>query len=473
MSYNVQVILAGRSGRGSGLGWVPWTGLGLCAPLLADDNPSVGLSRSQFLVASLALLFGVRAFWQHGGRQITTAGVYSLASAIFVGFAGLYWWSTQGPQLSGEILLATCACYFTHLWMFYGFWHRYALRPLPLATPRRTHGAIANGGLTVGAMVMIVGVIASAIGLNASWASPTAFAGMALMTVALFNQPRKRGIGIWRVAIVLVAFLLYARYVFSGFGRLNLATLAFLVAAAASVHLRGHAVKAFGLLICGPALYLFAILRESFGRDLYGPQGLNGIGSVVSPLATFAQLIEARPRLPLGGGSTLLGALVVQVPSQVWENKPPGFGRILAEIFQPDVVDDGGSMAALSPGEWLYNFGWIGIILMVPVLGYSIRLADRWLWRAVNRPVVTRANLISLCGALIAVSGIADLQWGGAQTFSGRTGTRLLVLLLVLLVWVRPNPASILGLQPRSDGRGGTGTEDATTSTASNIKAMR
>ena len=77
-------------------------------------------------MSSLALFFGVWAFWQHGGRQITVAGVFSLSSAVFVGYAGLYWGSQVG-DVDVTMVAATGACYFTHVLLYCGFWRRRAV----------------------------------------------------------------------------------------------------------------------------------------------------------------------------------------------------------------------------------------------------------------------------------------------------------------------------------------------------------
>ena len=95
----------------------------------------------------------------------------------------------------------------------------------------------------------------------------------------------------------------------------------------------------------------------------------------------------------------------------------------------------GQSFAALSPGEWLFNFGWAGIVLMVPVLGIAIRWADHWLERSIRTPLCSQAGLLSLVGAIVLAAGMADLMWSGTQIFNARTGTRLIVIGLLFVTW--------------------------------------
>ncbi|WP_426565258.1 hypothetical protein ACPPVT_02815 [Angustibacter sp. McL0619] len=401
---------------------------------LDTSDATVGHAHAQFGISVLALLFGVWTFWTHGRRQVTAAGVYGIGSAVFVGFAGLYWWNDRGRLLPGTLFAATAVCYFTHVGMYFLFWHRQGrgFKDLPWHPAERD---VSNGGVLLGAVVTLCGVAAASRGALISLSGPTAFAGIALMTVSLCRQTNLRALSPLRILLIGAAFALYARYVFTGYGRLNLAALGLMVAIVVARQVPGRTVKLVGLLGVGPALWVFIQLRESFGRSLYGGSGLSGIGSVVSPLRFFARLIDLQASLPLGNGDTFLAALVTPVPSALWADKPPGFGAVLAQIFNPQVLGVGGSLAALAHGEWFYDFRWWGVVAMVAVLGLAVGWTDRWLLAASSRPIVHRWQLLSLTGAVLASAGVVDLLWVGSQTYMARTGVRVLVLLLLLVTW--------------------------------------
>ncbi|GAA4994825.1 hypothetical protein GCM10023317_23770 [Actinopolymorpha pittospori] len=396
------------------------------------------MDTAQLIVSSLALVFGAWAFWQHGGRQITAAGVFSMSSAIFVGYAGLYWWSQAGV-VDATMVAATSACYFTHVLLYCGFWRRHGLAIRQEATPA-ADPAILRGGAVTGAALALIGAAAAAGGVGPPiLAGSVSFVGVTLLCVCVFNLPHAPGgtPGLRRILLVVGAFGLYAHYVFGGFGRLVLASLAFCIVAAACVHVKGRGAKALVLAATAPALWVLVQAREALGRTMYGETGLDGLGSITAPLHLFARMLAEGDDLPRAYGSTFWAALVTQVPRELWASKPPGLGLVLAEHFAPQLASIGGTLAPLSAGEWFYNFGLLGVALMIPVLGLAIRLADTWLIRVVRRPLQTRTRLLSLTAAIITAGGIGDLLWGGTHTYNGRTGTRLLVLLAMALTWAR------------------------------------
>lgn len=84
--------------------------------------PSVGYSRAQAVVAGSALAFGAWVFVTHGGRWITAAGIYSLASSAFVGYAGLWWLERLGPSLPSHLFVATLIGYLSNVLTFAFAW---------------------------------------------------------------------------------------------------------------------------------------------------------------------------------------------------------------------------------------------------------------------------------------------------------------------------------------------------------------
>jgi len=89
-----------------------WAVLGVFAMLLDSSGPATGHDRSQLALSVLMVAFGAWAFRRHGGAEVTAAGIYYLSAAIFVGFAGLRWWS-RTTVVDDATYLATTTGYWT------------------------------------------------------------------------------------------------------------------------------------------------------------------------------------------------------------------------------------------------------------------------------------------------------------------------------------------------------------------------
>jgi hypothetical protein len=136
---------------------------------------------------------------------------------------------------------------------------------------------------------------------------------------------------------------------------------------------------------------------------------------------------------PLGWGCTFWASAVVWFRVDCGE-KPEGFGAVLVPILSPELVGTQQSDLALSRGEWLFDFGVMGLVLMVPRTGMVRARVDRWLAAASVRAIDTRQQLLSLVGATVVAAGLADLVWGGTFTFTSRAAPRLLIVGLFLLL---------------------------------------
>lgn len=391
-------------------------------------------SNAQFAVSMVALTFGAWSFWQHGRNQLTVAGIYGFCSAIFVGFSGLNWWSLG--QSNQHLLVATFACAITNVLMYYIFWYRLGTERWPTAQPRGSDPLVVQSALMVGAVLTLVGAGASTLELGPeALSAPVAFVGVTMLCVSLAAQTTTaRQLGIVRLLIVAGACGVYVQYTFSGYGRLVLASLGLVVAASLCLRLPGRTVKALGLIGSGPAIAILVRARENFGVAEYGYE-LDGLGSITAPLQQFAVMVQGLPDAQLGHGSTFWAALVTHVPSGLWTDKPEGFGLVLAHEYNPTLASIGGTLAALDRGEWLYNFGWWGVVAMVPAIGLLVLWADRWLFGSVHKPLATKRALLGLSAALIVAGSMGDYLWGGAHTFTGRAGTRLLVVLALTMTW--------------------------------------
>jgi hypothetical protein len=202
-------------------------------------------------------------------------------------------------------------------------------------------------------------------------------------------------------------------------------------------------MKALVLATIGPTLVVLTYARQQLGTAIYGAE-LDGSGSVTQPLADFGRLLSLYDHglLDLGHGSTLLVSAAFFVPRALWPGKPDGFGAVLTQILEPELVSIGQSLAAHLGGEWLYDFGYLGLGAMVLVMGWAIGRLDRWASGVLARPLTDRRTVVQLAAIVVMLAGIPDLEWAGTFTYWSRTASRLAVLAVLLLVadrrWAEP-----------------------------------
>ncbi|MET8201883.1 hypothetical protein [Micromonospora taraxaci] len=413
-----------------------WLGLGV-ACLLVEPNTSVGWNRDGSLVMSLlATLFGAWVFWRDGGRQITAVGLYNLAFAFFVGFSGLYqtvkaWTFDPGIPL----FTAVTVCYFVQVVTWWLFWSGAVPRRLP-PTAAQADGRTAGWAVKSGLLLLVLAVVmAIAAPDTVPVANPIGFVGLVLFAVGLLRGPVGRHTFLWGV-VLLLAFAFYFTYLFNGFGRIVVGTLALALLVISAHRDQRPWTKLLILGGAAPALLFLAGLRATGSQDSLTMVDQDGFGSAISPLHSFAQLLRLNEvgLLPRGWGETFANAAVGLVPRALWEGKPAGFGADLVAFLNPELVGTGHSAAALAHGEWLYNFGLLGLGLMVPATGLAVRLIDRILAWASSRPLMTPHALGAYAGAIITAVGLFDLLWVGSFTYVVRGGGRLLVLAAVILI---------------------------------------
>ena len=255
----------------------------------------------------------------------------------------------------------------------------------------------------------------------------TAFASAALLAASLLLH-HGSGLGVWRLALAAGAFLMYAFFVFSGFGRLTLGALGLAIGIVSTKWFRGRVIKAAILVLSAPTLVILSVTRVAFTASLNPDQG--AIGVRIRDQSTHgvrATPGDARPA-PAGVRIDVLGSR--GCPGASWDlaEQTPGFGAVLVPILDPRLVGTGHSEAALAHGEWLYNFGLIGLVLMIPVLSVIVRAIDAWLEAVNSRPILDHRRLLAFVGASIAAAGLVDLVWVGTFTWVARSGSRLLVI---------------------------------------------
>jgi hypothetical protein len=390
----------------------------------------------------LAVLFGAWVFWRHGGTRITAVGIYNLAFAVFVGFGGFYH-STKNVMSDPGIPLFTivAVCFFGHVLTWMLFWGNGAPAAAARSDAARVDAGTAGWAFTFGLALLAVAVIASLVSAETEFtAKPVGFAGVVLLAAGLLRGP----LGRWKVlcgSLCAVAFTVYFFYLFDGFGRIVLGSLALALLVILSHGDRRRYTKALVVLGGVPVMLFLAALRAGGAAS---DVDSDGFGSAVSPLSAFAELwqMNAIGVLPRGWGGTFFAAAVALVPRAFWPEKPVGFGYELVPYLAPELAGTGHSVAALWYGEWLFNFGVVGMVAMIPVTGLFVSAIDRFLARASARPLTTPRALGSYVAGVLVAVGLFDLVWVGGFTYMTRTGPRLVVVALLVMAtaWLTRRP---------------------------------
>ncbi|MGZ6798943.1 MAG: hypothetical protein ACXVGR_03820 [Mycobacteriaceae bacterium] len=417
-----------------------WLAAGLVVwPVSAVHGP-----RTELLAMSLlSLAQGVWFFWADGGgRRVTPVGVYSYAFALFVGYAGIYLQDSLNPVDDVSfIAAAVVAAYFTQVYVVVGM-----PQPVEEDRPRRDRPEVARWGLLLGVVLTAAGTGAALAGLTLGGVvDATAFSGVTVLAVALF-RPQAGGPGLLlRGVMVAVAFAVYVRFVFDGFGRLTIGALgiAVILAVSSGRQVSVRSIKLLTLVVSVPTLMVLAVTRVQFTGQLNPNQGndVTGFESVASPLERFGQLLSGTDRPPLHYGQSFVASATVFVPRSVWPDKPIGLGADLAHFYRPDLDGTGHSELALLHGEWVYNFGLVGLVAMALVMRLVLRRLNEWQVLLDQRSWTARRVFLLQVMLILVVSGFPDLFWGGTFTFMSRSGFRLVVVAVVLV---------LLGMSPEA-----------------------
>lgn len=401
--------------------------IGLSA--LVAVNLYLAPAEAMIVVAIIGLVAASATWVQSGGPEATPAGVLSVAVGVFGYFPTLYY-SSIG---SDHPMLPTATNYLLAVHMttmalmtFAPPWPRDPMwRKLGIA---RCQGRWLFG---YGLVLLAVGaLITIQFGLP-STALPAAvgFVGVILMvyaTIFTSHSLRKRSIV---VAAVCVA--IYMTLLFSSGGRLVIAGLVFTIALFLSQRVRRRGLKILVLASLVPALLLAARQRSEV---IQATRGVNetGLESVVWPMDRLAILLQISDSggLPPSWGDTFVPAILFWIPRRLWPEKPVGFGSELVPVVRPGYKgDEGHSEAATVLGEWVWNFGIAGLIVLPIVTVLLLAALTKWRQSLVTETPTPTSIISHLALALIA-AGMLDLFWVGAFGFSGRTGMRLIALVI-------------------------------------------
>jgi hypothetical protein len=415
--------------------WGCWWGALLAVAIWIATGTDRVLGLRAVSIASL--VFGVWVFVTHGRRRITAVGVYSLGMAVFGGFAGLALSYSSPRPLRWVDVLAGMLVFGTQVATWAVFWRKSdgnfeSVQGRPAVGARTLRWGVVSGMALLGLGATTTTFVGGAGPLPTSTAYVGALlaAASALARRGTAQRHRRRIVGLIASGLM---FGVYVSLLFTGFGRLVVAGLGLAMAVAGGRFVFRRSAKMLVVVAALPALMIFGSIR---GDD----DVVSGLGSVTEPLTVFADIIEATSygEIDSTPGSTFAAAVVAQVPGALWSSKPDGFGRELTAQFKPDLLPANHSMAALTHGEWWWNFSWWGMVLMVPVTGVALRWLDRRLAYAYGAPLTNRRNLLALVMTSTATAGLLDLFWVGTFTYSARTITSVGIIAIMMLRFRQP-----------------------------------
>jgi len=402
----------------------------------------------QWLVLGLGILswlLGVRIFVGHGGPLLTAPGIYGFAFSVFFGAGGVYHAVMNTFVVRPSLVLALFLAFVAQVIIFFLFWSRRVSADVPPPVSflsRRTSHIAASTGLSIFAVALFIRINETLSPQIEVIVKGAALAAVVLVAGALLFTVNARIISTRTVALCGM-FLLFSKYVHVGPGRLHIATLGFALVAIYALRFRTMVLK-YGLVLgSAPALFWLAENRLRFIETIPGRTAASrtGLESAVRPPTGFAELLDSYRTLgfDLGLGKSFLTIPAKLVPDSIWPNKPHAFGYELARITAPELFGTGFSDASSAYGEWFFNFGYLGLILMIPVVGITMPWADRLMNVLLRTPASELTRLLTVSIMIVVCAGVSDILWSGTHTYGIRTLTRLPMLLLLLLMATAPH----------------------------------
>lgn len=377
----------------------------------------------------IIIIQGLVSFYKHGGMLMTPTGVFMLVSVVLGGFTSIYMNYQEDYTIQLGHFISTYIIFNSQILIYYIFGNekksvivnKKKNKRVSLRSETKTYA------FKLGAFIIISSYIISLLHSRLSFFRANGiYIGIIILSVALFRSTNK-GYAIKNYLFVASLFIVYYLYLFEGFGRINIATLA--IAIILTFNYRDLTKKIKKIIFVGgiPSVLLASLMRGGTVNNLTG-----GIGSVVSPNYRFGQIVELYNNnvLNLRWGKTIWAAIVTPIPRVIWEAKPWNFNREITYIFAPQYVAYGHSEAAVTHAEWFLNFGYVGILLFIFLTGYLLIVLDSNYLRISKKrnDLWTKIDFVTYVAIIITTSGFLDLYWGGVSTFMARGGIRLLML---------------------------------------------
>lgn len=393
------------------------------------------------LTSSVSIASGVRSFLGHGHAAVTATGLFGLSTAMFIGYSGFVLAGQPGTDAGLEYVALACVTGLTaQVGTIVLAWHRTQEMSRRAFWYNQEH---TNWTVSIGLVVLV-----AAAGVHImmpqwrSWTEASAFTAICLIAAGLILRKNVR-IFSWSTLLVGITLILYTEFFHSGTGRLRLVALACAVAVIYTIRFPLRRLKVAIVSIIPFALIWMANDRLALQESLAAgaSDGRTGLESMIAPLNVFSLLLEAlhEQGFEPSYGYNLLSVPALVIPEFVWPGQPMALGYEVVRFYAPEKYGDGiYSTVVSSTGEGIFNFGWLGLPLVIIFAAWALRLLDSLLVQQLNSRHATTLGLLGVVFVAILTGAIADYTWSGVHTYVARTLSRLPIFLVVfLLAWLQ------------------------------------
>lgn len=413
--------------------------------VLTVANSTAGTEhyRTAVAIGVAVTLFGMRAFLGDGGGRVTALGLFNLSTALFVGFGAIYAGNAEDVRVASLYLaLASLAVFIPQVAITIFSWDKARTVSVQFPALKDSRWLTRWGFLALFLAAAVKYATAADIYASATksfdpYIEASAFTAITLIAVGLYWRPKARLIS-WATVAVGALAVIYAEVFHIGSGRLRIVALICSIGVVVTARFQHRALKWMTIAAIAPALWWLAQDRKDMQESLHAgaSQGRTGLESMLEPIVVFGKLIQAHAEsgFSLSYGQNLLSYPFAFIPESWFPHAPQALGYELVLIWTPEKYGSGYSVVATNSGEAYYNFGWFGLVLIVPVLVIFLRLVDQQMVKRMSAASVGLAALLWIVFWAMLAGGISDFTWSGQHTFLTRATTRLPLLgLLVVL----------------------------------------
>lgn len=410
---------------------ITWLILGTSSSMFVMIDSNNYYKNSIIYLGIILILHSFIYFIKHGGRYITPSGMFFLYSALIHGFSSVYIAFTGffNVEMGQGHFIGLLLIYFSQIIVYHLFSTHTASEKNYQANFSNINLRQSYYGLV--ALLLIAVFTISVMVLDLSTLKEAVFY-FVLIFITVNIAFKKESIGIRKIILVFTLFFLYYTFAFSGFGRINIATLLVTISMILQFKIKKKYLKSIVVLSFVPLIMIASLMRGGTVGDIN-----SGLYSIISPFYRMGQIIQLYidGNLGLSFGQTIYAALVVLIPRNIWPSKPWNFNRQITYIFAPQYISAGHSEASVFMAELVYNFGILfSLVVSILIIGLVLSYLDKMFIFSFKRINWGIKNIIIFTIISIASAGSMNLLWGGFSTYINRDGFRILFGLFFLLI---------------------------------------
>jgi len=160
-------------------------------------------------------------------------------------------------------------------------------------------------------------------------------------------------------------------------------------------------IVALIVLLSVPFLILMGFWRN---REAINVTDINIVASLFSGLTfdtidNYLVILQEYSSTDYMWGETLIGPLVTFIPRNIWESKPMGLGRIFVEDHYGGAP--GFSVGIYFLGEFFANFGYLGLIVIPPLISLVIYAYDYYF--KISKNMTSKVLLIIIFNSTLGI----------------------------------------------------------------------